>query len=492
MIDYLANSQGVKCAMIEFKNETGINRLTLSFFDDLEDEFLSALFRRSLKQVRLALVFGICLYGIFGVLDYWLAPWHLVALLRIRFGLVIPFMAGVIIFSYTRYFKKCWQLCLSLTVIFAGLGVIAMMAIAPQQVTYSYYAGLILIFIYGYSFIGLRFIWATVAGWVIVLAYELSVVWLGSVSTVNIINNNFFFIGGNLIGMFASYTIELYARREFWQAHRLKEEKKKVSAANVKLDRALHSIQKDLEAAGEIQRSLLPPRSLNMEGIEAVWFFEPSEKVGGDLMNIFRLDDSHIGFYILDVAGHGVQAALLSVTLSRMLTNWSEEDNLLVDVDGTIHPPVEVVETLNKRFLITEDTMQFFTMIYGVLDTSQRVLRYVRAGHPPLLAQFPGHDVQEWHEGDSGVGFFKECTFNEQVKHLPSGSRLFLISDGIIEARNRETDECFSLEQVTGIINENPELPLQETTDVLMDRLHTWIGRPKSYDDITMLALEIK
>jgi len=484
--------QGVKKAMNEFKSETGINRFTLSFTEDLEDGFLSALFRRSLNQVRLALVFGIFLYGVFGVLDYWLAPWHLVALLRIRFGLVIPFMAGVIIFSYTRYFKKSWQMCLSLTVILAGLGVIAMMAIAPQQVTYSYYAGLILIFIYGYSFIGLRFIWASVAGWTIVLAYELSVFWLGSTSAVNIINNNFFFIGGNLIGMFASYTIELYARREFWQSHRLKEERRKVSAANVKLDRALCSIQKDLEAAGEIQRSLLPPQSLKLEGIETVWFFEPSEKVGGDLINIFRLDDSHIGFYILDVAGHGVQAALLSVTLSRMLTNWSEEDNLLIDADGTIHSPVEVVGTLNKRFLITEDTMQFFTMIYGVLDISKRLLKYVRAGHPPLLAQFPGHDVQEWHEGDSGVGFFKECTFNEQVKHLPPGSRLFLISDGIIEARNRETDECFSLERVSGIINENPELPLKEITGLLMDSLHTWIARPKSHDDITILALEIK
>ena len=119
-------------------------------------------------------------------------------------------------------------LSLSAVVLLGGLGIIAMIMIAPYPGNYSYYAGLILVFIYGYAFFKLRFIWATVTGWIIVIVYEIAAIWLTQTPTPVLIGNNFFFLTGNIFGMFAGYSIEFYLRRDFLQARLLETEKKKV------------------------------------------------------------------------------------------------------------------------------------------------------------------------------------------------------------------------------------------------------------------------
>jgi signal transduction histidine kinase/DNA-binding response OmpR family regulator len=112
-----------------------------------------------------------------------------------------------------------------------------MTLIAPYPGNYSYYAGLILVFIYGYTFFKLRFIWATVAGWMIVIAYECAAVWLSEAPTAVLLNNNFFFLAGNIIGMFSCYSTEFYSRKDFIQARLLEGEKKKVKASNRELEK---------------------------------------------------------------------------------------------------------------------------------------------------------------------------------------------------------------------------------------------------------------
>lgn len=128
------------------------------------------------------------------------------------------------------------QLSIASALLVAGLGINAMILIAPHPVTYSYYAGLILVFIYGYTFFKLRFIWASITCWLIVIAYEIAAIWLVPTPIPTFINNNFFFLSGNILGMFACYSIEFYLRRDFIQARLLKAEKKKVLNVNLKLE----------------------------------------------------------------------------------------------------------------------------------------------------------------------------------------------------------------------------------------------------------------
>ena len=97
-----------------------------------------------------------------------------------------------------------------------GFGIIIMIILAARISNYSYYAGLILIFIFGYTFIRARFIYASIAGWLIVVAYEISAIWISDTPIEILINNNYFFISANVIGMFISYFLELSSRNDFY------------------------------------------------------------------------------------------------------------------------------------------------------------------------------------------------------------------------------------------------------------------------------------
>ena len=75
----------------------------------------------------------------------------------------------------------------------------------------------------------------------------------------------------------------------------------------------------DLKAAAEIQKSLLPQNTFEVENLEIAWKFEPCEHMGGDIFNIFQIDSEHLGIYMLDVSGHGVPAAMITVSVSQFL-----------------------------------------------------------------------------------------------------------------------------------------------------------------------------
>ena len=129
------------------------------------------------------------------------------------------------------------QLAIAAAVLAAGLGIIKMILIAPYPASHSYYAGLILVFFYGYTFYKLRFVWASLTGWIIVIAYEIAAIWLNPTDIPILINNNFFFLTGNVFGMFACYSIEYYLRKDYLQARLLDTEKKKVLDVNLELEK---------------------------------------------------------------------------------------------------------------------------------------------------------------------------------------------------------------------------------------------------------------
>ena len=217
-------------------NRIKINWITLSFPKVLEKTFLEQYFHDSLRQIRIASILGIFFYGIFGILDAWLVPDAKHQLWLIRYAVVCPILSVTFVLSYSRHFKKYAQLSIASSVLSGGFGIIAMIVVAPYPANYSYYAGLILVFIYGYTFFRLRFIWASLTGWAIVIAYEIAAIWLSETPIPVLINNNFFFLTGNVFGMFAGYSIEYYLRRDFIQARLLEEEKKKVTEANQELE----------------------------------------------------------------------------------------------------------------------------------------------------------------------------------------------------------------------------------------------------------------
>lgn len=234
--------------------EMHLNAFTLSFKNSnsaIEADFSSDYYHKSIRQVRVTILVAVIFYSFFGVLDAKLLPNMQGALWFIRFAIFLPVASAIFLFSFTSYFKRYMQISLMLMFLVACFGIIAMVTIAEPPVNYSYYAGLILVLFFGYAIIRLRFIWATISGWIIVLFYEIAAAVLTDTPTSILINNNFFIISANIIGMFACYYIEYFARRDFFMARLLESEQKRAMKANLDLEKRVQERTALLESTNE-------------------------------------------------------------------------------------------------------------------------------------------------------------------------------------------------------------------------------------------------
>jgi signal transduction histidine kinase/ActR/RegA family two-component response regulator len=231
-----------------------INYLTLSFKGDLtpyEKEYQEDYFKMSLNPFRFSLILSMIFYGAFAFLDTVAVPDLKEVFWFIRFGIVFPVLVAVFIFSYSKPFKRYMQFIISCIMFITGFGIIIMIIYAARVQNYSYYAGLILIFIFGYTFIRARFVNASIAGWSIVISYEISAIWLSHTPFIILVNNNFFFISANIIGMFISYFLELSTRKEFYMRILLEQEKENVKIANNALEKRVEERTEQLSNANQ-------------------------------------------------------------------------------------------------------------------------------------------------------------------------------------------------------------------------------------------------
>lgn len=261
--------------------------------------------------------------------------------------------------------------------------------------------------------------------------------------------------------------------------------------------RSAHAqIQRDLVLAGEIQRALIPQRDMMVQGIRFERMFCPSTHVSGDALNYFRLDEYHIGFYIIDVAGHGVAPAMMSVLLSRLLSPIMSQGFLLkrticeAPYYELVLPPSEVVRELNHQFQNDADNLPYFTMIYGVIDTDTRTLQFCQAGHPSPLYMARGASPQLLGEGGFPVGLLPVADYDSMTLSYGSGDRLFLYSDGITECANSE-GEMFGPVRLQRFLAKTRDLPLGEVLRRLRKHMCEWHGGDLFEDDISVLAIEM-
>jgi signal transduction histidine kinase/ActR/RegA family two-component response regulator len=217
-----------------------VNYFTLTFKGEsaeYEKAYEDDYFIKSLNPFRFSLVLSMVFYGAFAFLDTVVVPELKSFFWFIRFGVVFPVLVGVFIFTFSKLFKKYMQFVIASIMFITGFGIIVMIIFAAKIGNYNYYAGLMLIFIFGYTFIRARFLYALIAGWSIVIAYEISAIWLSHTPFITLVNNNYFFIGANVIGMFISYFLELSTRKEFYMRILLEQEKENVKTANNALEK---------------------------------------------------------------------------------------------------------------------------------------------------------------------------------------------------------------------------------------------------------------
>jgi CheY-like chemotaxis protein len=262
------------------------------------------------------------------------------------------------------------------------------------------------------------------------------------------------------------------------------------------LDEAFHRIKRGLDAAARIQRSLLPHDMPAVDGALFAGTYRPCDELAGDIFNVFRLDDRHVGLYLLDVSGHGVEAALLSSALSHVLTARPGEGSVIWDHDDQrraplrIVPPAEVIQRLNTRFPMDPDTCQYFTIVYGVLDVPGREFRFVSAGHPgPVHLRADGTARMLLNPGPPIGWFGAERRYEDMTVKLAAGDRLYLYSDGFIEAFSPD-DEEFSVERLIASLQRARALSLDDSLAGLVRDVEQWTAGP-SHDDMSALAFQI-
>ncbi|MFQ5743598.1 MAG: PP2C family protein-serine/threonine phosphatase [Acidobacteriota bacterium] len=265
--------------------------------------------------------------------------------------------------------------------------------------------------------------------------------------------------------------------------------------AKAELEAAHARMKKDLEAAARVQQALMPQSLPDVEGAEFAWSFVPCDELAGDILDIFRLDETKIGLYLLDVSGHGVPSALLSVTLSRLLSHLEDKPFLFEGAgDGAsgrrLLPPSDVASRLNLRFPMDPETRQYFTFAYGILDMDRLELRYVSAAHPGPIHLTSAAPTMVHPPTGLAIGWFPDATYRESVITLKPGDRLYLCSDGILEAMSPE-EEMFGPDRLVDSIEGARDDALTDSIDKLLEAVREWCDVGGPGDDVSVLAVEI-
>ena len=255
-------------------------------------------------------------------------------------------------------------------------------------------------------------------------------------------------------------------------------------------------MKRDLDAAAELQKSLLPSEAPDIDGVSFAWTFRPCDELAGDILGVFKLDKEHVGFYVADVSGHGVAASLLSVSISRMMSPLPSPSSLLVqEVGGEQHnriaPPSEVIRELNRRFPMEESGGRFFSIVYGILNVSTRVLQVASAGHPPVMRVSTDQVVKPLEAEGMLVGVVEDYEYEHCEIQLNAGDRLVAYSDGVVEQQNAN-DEEFGEQRLIAEIAESQSNPLDEIVRSLETDVVNWSKDGRLDDDLSILAVQLQ
>jgi sigma-B regulation protein RsbU (phosphoserine phosphatase) len=279
-------------------------------------------------------------------------------------------------------------------------------------------------------------------------------------------------------------------RAQIHVAERILQLEERLACQVARATRAIERIEADLSNAAAIQRSLLPDRPPLLPGLRFAWHYQACDRLAGDMFHVFRLDPDRVGLYVLDVSGHGTAAALHSVGLSRALAPSAEQGGILVR-DGAPLAPCEVARELNRRFPSLEQSGQYLTLLYGILDLRSLRFRYARAGHPgPVRVR--GGSARICDEGGGipiGVAF--DAIYRDQELELAPGDLLLLFSDGVHETRS-EGGEEFGIARLLEAAREAGPLGAQRGVEAVRARLDGFRERAPQRDDVTLLGIEVR
>jgi sigma-B regulation protein RsbU (phosphoserine phosphatase) len=266
---------------------------------------------------------------------------------------------------------------------------------------------------------------------------------------------------------------------------------------NQKLHAANERMHRDLRAAAKVQQELLPTELPDLGGLRFAWRYRPCDELGGDLLNIVPIGDRQVAMYLADVSGHGVAASLVSVSVHRSLSVRQDRSSLILfPGDGSegerAAPPSHVVHRLNALYPMSSNGGHFLTVVYAVVDTTSLQLEYSAAGHPGPTIASRDEDVRSLESHGPPIGVVSDPEYEPATTvPLRAGDRVYLYSDGLLEAMN-PAGEMFGRARIDAVIDETRDKSIDESLDALIAAAMAWQRAEDCADDLSLLALDVR
>ncbi|MDH3998799.1 MAG: serine/threonine-protein phosphatase [Desulfuromonadales bacterium] len=250
-------------------------------------------------------------------------------------------------------------------------------------------------------------------------------------------------------------------------------------------------LQEALQSAAHIQRSLIPLCCPKYHNLNYAWRFMPSKQVGGDLFNVVQLDEQTVMTYLVDVSGHGISSAMVTVSVHQSLSlHTSQIIKQYLDQPPyyTINEPKMVLEELEAEYPF-ERFEEFFTISYMLINPHTGVLRYCNAGHPPPLLLRHDGSVERLEQGGTVIGMGSSVSFEQGATQLQPGDRLYLYTDGITEHID-DDGEAYGEERFLTQLKAQSQQDLGSAIQNALIAMRQFGGSALPVDDVTLVGIE--
>ena len=240
--------------------------------------------------------------------------------------------------------------------------------------------------------------------------------------------------------------------------------------------REQRALEQDLELASRIQRELLPKADRRVEGWALAYHYQPAGLVSGDYCDVIQ-DNGDAYFFVGDVAGKGVAAAMLMSHLSALLRTL---------VSARLPLP-DLVERASRVFCESTLPSHYATLVCGRASATGEV-EICNAGHPPPLVLRQEGGVERIDATGLPIGMFADEQFVSRTLQLHDGDTLLLYTDGVVEARNA-LDEDYGIERLAMFARSVPAPAPETLVGRCAAELHAFAGRAVAADDVTIMAV---
>ncbi len=245
---------------------------------------------------------------------------------------------------------------------------------------------------------------------------------------------------------------------------------------------ARERIESELKIAHDIQMGILPktfPAFPERTEFDLYAILEPAKEVGGDLYDFFLMDEDHLCFTVGDVSGKGVPAAIF-MAITKTLIKSKATQGL---------SPEKILTGVNEDLSIDNPSLMFVTLFLGILDLKSGELEYCNGGHNPpyLMKADEGLEPLATTNG-MALGVMEDFLYKSNRIQLHKGDRLFLYTDGVTEAANRE-NELFSETRLEKDLRSLKECSLAKTLNSVLDHVKNFSEGLPQTDDITMMIV---